>query len=355
MSRAMIVVVCVTLAGLMVGAVVQVVPFWTLPSAGSMSGNTVWQFGGAAPSTSAPNKVFETTESVAQVKPKAHQSAIRAVPHEGSRFDGFVAEEPNVYGPVRVEKPGLWWDAVFPGREFEPYEHLYLIQKFRKHGSVPSVWIETGFSIYSGRDAAYFNAASATFGMDALPPKTTMRKKAPSGLPLGESVWMGRVRSNDQSAPPPYRIIAHDGVVSSGARVIANAEDPRAKSVRFPRITKEEIAIAEHILRIMMSAGMRVVADFDTTEVTTIRVRGISVRSKQLPEGVRVVNVSDVVRGLGWEASEENGVWSVRASRNSVVLPLAGRVAIVDGKEVELRFPIVQNDQGVWADIRAFQ
>lgn len=316
---------------------------------------------GSSPAREAlPTAMFQGSElALESIRDRIEQFASGL----GEMIEGFTLKgmaDPQIgvprKPPMGSAEP-MFWSAVYPGVPYTPTQRIAWGATLNQNGG-EGTELRLGIRIDASRVNARFSALSDTFGMSVLPPATDMPMGTFSGYPLGERAWASAPKKKPGPGPGlalTARLVAYDGHMSLRLDIDNQPKDAYARTLEFEEVSRSNLLAGERLARIALSCTYRAFYDFGNLPQGEMSLGSHTVSTKEAPRGVRLVRLQEVAQIFGARLAEDHGIWTTAINGKASVAPLAARVAIVDGKEVALDFPIVQDGDGVWIDAKVFQ
>jgi hypothetical protein len=77
---------------------------------------------------------------------------------------------------------------------------------------------------------------------------------------------------------------------------------------------------------------------------------GKEMEARKVREGLFLLPVSSLAKGMGWRFARRYGVAKVSVGGREVVLPMGAREVLVGGKRVKLALPVLWDGKEWWAE-----
>jgi len=195
------------------------------------------------------------------------------------------------------------------------------------------------------RDIAYQVAVLLTTTQQAPIGEPGMPEGSWSGLPIGEKVWSTVPKQIGEA--PVAHLTAWDDRLAVGISI--EYQRP-SKWVEFVPINHTDLEAGELAARlIIVKANLALLGWREIPKVRLV-ADGKEMEARKVREGLFLLPVSSLAKGMGWRFERRYGVAKVSFSGREVVLPMGSRELLVGGKRVKLALPVLWDGKELWAE-----
>jgi len=173
-----------------------------------------------------------------------------------------------------------------------------------------------------------------------------------TGLPIGEKSWrsvpeIGKIYTG---ISPTVNLVVWDDRLAVRVCVRHPPIDPMARTLVFLPVEREDLELGEMAARLIVVKASLVLLGWREIPKVRLVADGKEMEARKVREGLFLLPVSSLAKGMGWRFERRYGVAKVSFSGGEVVLPMGSRELLVGGKRVKLALPVLWDGKELWAE-----
>jgi hypothetical protein len=201
------------------------------------------------------------------------------------------------------------------------------------------------------RDTAYKMALTMTWTQRSLT-LPGLPEGSWTGLPIGEKSWrfVPEIGKTYAGVAPGGILVVWDDRLAVRVEVEHPPVDPMARTLVFLPVEREDLELGEMAARLIVVKANLALLGWGEVPKVSLVANGKEMEARKVREGLFLLPVSSLAKGMGWRFERRYGVAKVSVSGREVVLPMGAREVLVGGKRVELALPVLWDGKEWWAE-----
>jgi len=205
------------------------------------------------------------------------------------------------------------------------------------------------------RDTAYKVALTLVVTQSFLPGAEApgrLPEGSWTGLPIGEKSWrsvpeIGKIYAG---ISPTVNLVVWDDRLAVRVCVRHPPIDPMARTLVFLPVEREDLELGEMAARLIVVKANLVLLGWREIPKVRLVANGKEMEARKVREGLFLLPVSSLAKGMGWRFERRYGVAKVSFSGREVVLPMGSRELLVGGRRAKLALPVLWDGKELWAE-----